>query len=479
MPTACPSRPKSKPAFFRSRKLKEGQILITNDFGHFAMLTDAEYRQYLSGTPPDSPMFGELRQKGFLRDFVDFEDLIARYRSRNSFLRHGPSLHIVVVTLRCNHKCLYCHASAGGADNRALDMSRDVARKVVDTIFETTSPAVTLEFQGGEPLLNWEAVRFIIEYAQSRGKFSGKKFGISLVSNFSLMDQEKFDYLVGKQVSLCTSLDGPEKIHNQNRLYLEGNSQERTVHWLRKIKASYDQGLYPFRPAALTTVTKATLPYPKEIVDACMAAGLSSIYLRSLNPFGLARKTWDKIGYTPEEYLQFYKKAIDYVIELNMQGKRIRELLAVTFLTKMLTDKDPCHMDYRSPGAAGIGVLAYNYNGGIYTSDEGRMLGRMGDDTFKIGDVLEDSYEDLMKSDVVKSACFASCLDALPGCGQCTYKSYCGVSVEYNYIQQGSIFGQMPTNGRCKISKATFDYLFDRLQHKDVEQIFLSWIGLQ
>lgn len=469
---------KNKVGFFRHRKLKN-KNLLTNNFGHFIILNNKEYRDYLSGALSTfSEIFQDLKVKGFINEYIDFKNLIPRYQSKTTFLKYGPSLHIIVITLRCNHKCLYCHASAGTERNNDLDMTIDLARDTVDTIFQTTNHNITIEFQGGEPLLNWNVIKFIVEYARVKSKICNKILQITLVSNFSLMDDEKLKYFLKHRVSLCTSFDGPEKIHNKNRLFLDGNSYKNAVKWLKRIKKAYNKKLSSFKPAALTTITKYTLPYYKELVDEYAAVGLSSIYLRHLNPFGFAKNTWQQIGYSAEEFINFYKKSVDYIIDLNLKKKKkIKESLATTFLTKILTDKDPNHLDYRSPCGAGIGQVAYNYNGDIYTCDEGRMFGRIGDDSFKMGNVRKSSYEELMGSDVVKSMCMASCLDTIPSCSECVYKPYCGVCPVYNYSEQGSIFGQMPTNGRCKINKAIFDYLFEKLQDKKVERIFQAWIS--
>lgn len=56
-------------------------------------------------------------------------------------------------------------------------------------------------------------------------------------------------------------------------------------------------------------------------------------------------------------------------------------------LTKILTNDDPGYVDLMSPAGIGIGALVYNYDGGVYASDEGRMLAEMGDETFHLGDV--------------------------------------------------------------------------------------------
>lgn len=467
---------KKKVTYFRQKKVGNNH-LITNDFGNFAFLTDADFKTYLAGgIPENSALFIELAQKGFIRDRMDFAELVKKFRSKNSFLKLGPSLHIIVVTLRCNHKCLYCHASSGPENNKELDMPIDLAKDVVDAIFKTNNKNINIEFQGGEPLLNWDVVKFIIEYSREKQKIDKKNLQISLVSNFSLMTDEKLKFLLKNQVSLSTSLDGPSAVHNKNRVYLAGNSYENVVKWLKKSLRLYKKNCQTFLPGALTTITRYTLPHHKELVDEYVALGLHNIYIRNLNPFGFAKKTWEQIGYSGEEFIDFYKKSMEYIIGLNLKGKKIREQLAVTFLTKMLTDRDPNHMDYRSPCGAGIGQVAYNYNGDVYTCDEGRMFGRVGDDSFKMGNVRENSFQELMESDVVKSMCLASCLDAIPGCNECAYKPYCGVCPVYNYSEQGTIFGQMPTNGRCKINMAIFDYLFEKMQDERVKKVFEEWV---
>jgi sulfatase maturation enzyme AslB (radical SAM superfamily) len=67
---------------------------------------------------------------------------------KNDFLAYGPSLHIIVTTLRCNHKCQYCHAAVAPMSAKNMDMTKKTAKKVVDTIFYTSNSSLTIEFQG-------------------------------------------------------------------------------------------------------------------------------------------------------------------------------------------------------------------------------------------------------------------------------------------------------------------------------------------
>jgi sulfatase maturation enzyme AslB (radical SAM superfamily) len=55
---------------------------------------------------------------------------------------------MIITTLRCNHKCKYCHAAVAPMSAKNMDMTLETAKKVVDTIFFTNSPGLTIEFQG-------------------------------------------------------------------------------------------------------------------------------------------------------------------------------------------------------------------------------------------------------------------------------------------------------------------------------------------
>ena len=166
---------------------------------------------------------------------------------------------------------------------------------------------------------------------------------------------------------------------------------------------------------------------------------------------------------------------MDYIIELNLKGRNFHERFATIFLTKILTERDPDYLDIRSPCGAGIGQLAYNFNGDVYTCDEGRMLSRWQDESFRLGNVSDNSYEDIINNQIVKTMCISSCLDSLPECSECVYKPYCGVCPLYNYTVNGNIFNKAIF--LCRINKGILDYLFKKLQNEKDRDIFYRWVG--
>lgn len=464
-------------AFFNFKKLKGNKFLITNDIGSHAFLTFDEFDSYLKGGLEnfDSVKYEELKEKGFIRNQLNFPLLIKKYAKRKFFLSNGPSLHIVVVTLRCDHKCVYCQTSAKNEQSKNLDMSKETAKKVVDKIFETPNKTITIEFQGGEPLLNFETVKFIVTYANELNKQKRKNMLIALVTNLASMDEEKLKFLIKNDVSICTSIDGPQYLHNQNRIFQgKKNIYPQIKKWVGKIQSAFLNKQYKHKPQALLTVSKKTLSQPKKIVDEYLALGFDSIHLRPLSPLGLAVKTWKKIGYSADEFIDFYIKALKYIISLNKKGTFIAERAAALFIKKIFDEKDPNYLDLRSPCGAVTGQLAYNFNGDIYACDEARMLSRMGDDSFKLGNV-DTPLDDMLKSEICKTLIVASTLENLPGCSDCAYNPYCGVCPIFSYVETGNVFGKPASNTRSIINRLQLDYIFELMENNETLVILKNW----
>jgi His-Xaa-Ser system radical SAM maturase HxsB len=365
-------------------------------------------------------------------------------------------------------------------DVPGVDMSKGTAEKAVDMILRSTCPSVTIEFQGGEPLVNFPVVKHVIEYATEQNKSVGKQIEFTMVSNLAMMDEEKLAYLLDHRVQICTSIDGPKHLHDKQRKLPGLSAFDTAKSFIKRINAAYgelglDQTLYHVE--ALLTTTRETLPLHKEVVDTYVDLGCRALFLRPIDPFGFAGRTAHRTEYPRAEYLEFYRKAVDYMIELNKQGVQILERYAAIFLTKILTGEDPNFLDIRSPGGAAVGALAYNYDGKIFTCDEGRMLHASGDDTFLLGNLGEVSYREVMGHETVRAVLLASNLDTRPDCVNCAYQPYCGVPAAHCHKTQGSLGGRMRDNLLCAVHKGIQDYLFEKISENDpaTMEVFSRW----
>ena len=184
--------------------------------------------------------------------------------------------------------------------------------------------------------------------------------------------------------------------------------------------------------------------------------------MRELSPFGRVGKNFDAIGYTPQEFLKFYRKCMDYIIALNLSGKtNLTESLSKMILQKIFGRYAVNYPDLRSPCGATIGQIAYNWNGDIYTCDEGRMLANRGIENFRVGNVRENSYRECLLSAAACEVCNASCVESNPSCESCVYNPICGLCPVYSFFTQGDFVGVPIRQARCKILRGIYDYLIE------------------
>lgn len=456
-------------------KQMEKDFLVTTNHGSWDFLTKKEFAELTNDSIEEgSDFFKRLEEKGIIFTENNKEKVKDLLKKRNKFLENGTDLHIVIPTLRCNQKCVYCHASSKSIDSDGYDMDENTAKAVVDFIFQSPSKTLIIEFQGGEPLLRFDIVKYIIEYATKLNENFKKKIIFTIVTNFSLLSKDKLDYLVENNISICTSLDGPQSLHDKNRPFATGAGSHSLVEEaIKNLEEEYKKKGVTWRKTnALITITKYSLPFWKEIVDEYIRLNLDEIHLRFLNNLGDARQSWEGIAYTPEEFITFWKKTIDYILELNKKGVRFMERSSLILLAKILKEVDPNFLDIRSPCGAAIGQLAYTPQGDIFSCDEARMVA---EDLFKLGNVKNDTYRKVISSSPTISLICSSINDCQI-CDYCVYKPYCGVCPVCNFVEQGSIIANIPQTARCKIYKEQFTYIFNLLRDAENKKIFLGWM---
>lgn len=449
------------------------QMLVTNDFGKYYFLSQDDFKKLIDGTlPPEDNQYQELKKNFFLYD-ADVENLLQEASSSlqlgKKYLFSGTSLFILVVTTWCNASCVYCQAK--DTESTPGFMSKETTEKAVDIALSAPVDALTIEFQGGEPLGNFEIIRHAVLYAEEKAATMDKHVAFSLVSNLSLLRDEIAGFIKEHDIALSTSIDGARELHNQNRPFRNGAGSFDTVSTgIQKAKAA------GIALSAIQTTTRQSLSQARSLIDIYLDFGMTSVFLRPLTPLGMARVQWESIGYSPEMFLSFYRECIAYLLEINKGGQFISEGHASIMLTKILYGEGLNYMELRSPCGASIGQMAFYHDGSVYTCDEGRMLAEMGDDSFRLGTV-EDTYETLISSPSCKAACAASVLESIPECCNCVYQPYCGQCPVINFALDGDIFPTNSQNYRCQIYKGILDTLFDILRNNDPQelQILQNW----
>ncbi|MDC7124248.1 MAG: radical SAM protein [Spirochaetales bacterium] len=145
----------------------------------------------------------------------------------------------LIVTNACNLRCKYCifsenypYTEARAGNSR---MSKATAKKAVDLYlskirkireYKKERPII-ITFYGGEPLLNYSVIKYVIEYVNS---LNMENIIFSLTTNGVLLNEERIDFLVSNNVSIGISLDGPKEEHDRNRVFEGGKGSFDSVY---------------------------------------------------------------------------------------------------------------------------------------------------------------------------------------------------------------------------------------------------------
>lgn len=463
---------------FRFIRLDPARYVVTNFAGEHFVLSQSELEQLVKHRlDPNSFLYDELKSRHFLVDCdsrVALDLLAVKYRTKQQLLPQFTALFMFVVSLRCDHSCPYCQVSRQSADRHAFDMVPEHADLAIDFMFRSPAPTIKVEFQGGEPLLNFELIRYIVLRSIERNATEGRQLEFVIASNLAFLTDDILNFCDEHGICFSTSLDGPRTLHNANRPRPGSDSYEKATEGIRRVR----ERLGPDRVAALMTTTEASLSQPREIIDEYVRQGFDSVFLRSVSPYGFAVKTGHSDRYSVERWLNFYRIALDYIFELNQQGQPFREEYTTLLLRKILTPFATGYVDLQSPAGIGIACLVFNYDGGIYASDEARMLAEMGDDTFRLGHLAHDSYQSVMLSPTLIDTLEQTMTEGMPMCSDCGFQPYCGSDPLHHFATQGDAVGFKPTSSFCARNMEVLRHVIGLLEDDpQASRILKSWIA--
>lgn len=462
---------------FRFHRLKSGNLFLSNMVGEWEILPPKSFEQFVDGRlPPDVDSYADLKAKHFLIDAdssVAVDLLSTKLQRRLSHLSAVFGLAIFVVTLRCEHSCPYCQVSRQSDDRSAFDMTEATARLALEKLMASPIKVAKIEFQGGEPLLNFDLIRYVVMTGRQMAAAAGKSVSFVITTNLALVSDEILAFCREHDILISTSLDGPADVHNANRPRKGNNSHQLAIDGMRRATEALGEN----RVAALMTTTKASLGRVEDIVDEYYRVGLREIFLRPLSPYGFAVKTkWFK-AYEGREWLDFYRQGLRYIIDMNRRGERMVELYALTILSKMLTGLPGGYVDMMNPAGIANKVVVFNYDGDVYASDEARMLAEMGDKTFRLGNLRDGDLAELATGDTILDAIEASVLESSPMCSDCAFQPYCGADPTFHYATQGDFTGHKPTSGFCQRQMAIFEELVGLMEtDREAAAILRGWV---
>lgn len=463
---------------FQFKRTNNNDVLMVNEAGDFTFISNEDFLLFVKHQlQKNSNSYNNLKSHLFLATEelpVSIRQTAARYSTRKAFLRDFTALHMMVITLRCNQKCEYCQVSCADEDAKKFDMSEETAKKIVDMIFQSPILCPKIEFQGGEPTLNWKVITTTVEYAENIAKEKNKKVNFVICTNLTNIREDKLLYCKEHNICISSSLDGPRILHDECRKTKNGNgTYDKFLEKLALTRSVLGEDSVN----ALMTTTSKNLNSIEDVVDEYIRQGFHGIFIRALNPYGFAAEKSSELGYDTDSFVNKYFEALDYIIELN---KKIyfQEFFASLLLARILTPFSTGFVDLQSPSGAGICGTIYDYDGSVYPADEARMLARMGDNHFCLGNVANNSYKEIFTGEKLKNITRNSCVEVTAPCAWCVYQAYCGCDPVRNYLETGHEERNMASSPFCNKYKKILDGIFDRLRNADemTKDIFWSWI---
>ncbi len=153
----------------------------------------------------------------FTRDV--YRDFVMDFKKRKTVVK-ALCLHIAHD---CNLACRYCFAEEGEYHGRRALMSFEVGKKALDFLIANSGNRVNLEvdFFGGEPLMNWDVVKQLVEYGRSQEEAHNKKFRFTLTTNGVLLNDEIMEFCNREMSNVVLSLDGRKEVNDKMRPFRE------------------------------------------------------------------------------------------------------------------------------------------------------------------------------------------------------------------------------------------------------------------
>ena len=349
-----------------------------------------------------------------------FEDKAGVFKARSGNVIKALCLHVAHT---CNLNCDYCFASQGKYHGERAVMSFEVGKRALDFLIENSGTRHNLEvdFFGGEPLMNWDVVKQLVEYARSVEKQHNKNFRFTLTTNGVLIDDDVIDFANREMSNVVLSLDGRKEIHDLKRVDHAGNgSYDRIVPKFQKMVESRGGENYYMRG----TFTHANPDFTKDIFH-MLDLGFTEL---SMEPVVCAPD--DPAALTAED-LEIVKE--QYEILAKEMIKRGKEGRGFTFYHYMIDlTEGPCVYKRISGCGSGTEYMAVTPWGDLYPCHQ-----FVGEEEYKLGDIWNGVTNDALRED------FRSCnAYSREECKTCWAKLYCSGGCAANaYHASGSIRG--------------------------------------
>ncbi len=344
----------------------------------------------------------ELREKELIFTDDIYEEVIPKIEKRAPVVK-ALCLHIAHD---CNLKCKYCFAEEGEYHGKRSLMSLETGKKAIDFLIKASGTRKNLEvdFFGGEPLLNFDVVKGIVEYARSVEKENNKNFRFTITTNGILLDDEIQDYINKNMHNVVLSIDGRKETNDNMRVRAGGQgSYDAIVPKFIKLAESRNQTDYYVRG----TFTRNNLDFSKDVIH------LADLGFKQISVEPVVADDKESYSLKKEDLpilFEEYEKLALQILKRRKEGKDFNFFHFMIDLTG-----GPCVTKRLVGCGSGTEYLAVTPEGDLYPCHQ-----FVGMEDFKLGDI-EKGVVNLKKREEFENLNVYS----KPDCGKCWAKFYC------------------------------------------------------
>lgn len=321
----------------------------------------------------------------------------------------------------CNLRCKYCFASTGDFGKGRKLMTFETGKKAIDFLLEKSLDRKNLEldFFGGEPLMNFDVVKQIVEYARSREAEYGKKFRFTITTNGVLLDDDKIDFINREMSNVVLSIDGRKEVNDYMRKRVDGSGcYDKIMPAFKKLVEKRGDKEYYVRG----TFTKNNLDFSNDVFDLYNNGfdqiSVEPVVCEASADYAITEKELPAI-------FKEYERLAERILENEKKGKKFN------FFHFMLDlDQGPCAIKRLRGCGCGNDYVAITPDGDIYPCHQ-----FVGIEEFKMGNIDEGTFDTNMKSYFSKTHVYTK-----PECKKCWAKFYCsGGCNANNYQYEGDV----------------------------------------
>lgn len=361
-----------------------------------------------------------LKKMGKLYTPDNYGDMAGTFKERSGDVVKALCLHVAHT---CNLNCSYCFASQGKYHGDRALMSFEVGKQALDFLVANSGHRTNLEvdFFGGEPLMNWDVVKQLVEYGRSIEKEHHKNFRFTVTTNGVLIDDDVIEFCNKEISNVVLSLDGRKEIHDRLRVDYKGEGSYDTIvpKFQKFVKARGDKGYY-----MRGTFTHANPDFTKDVFH------MADLGFTELSMEPVVGKPEDPSSLTPED-IEIVKE--QYEILAKDMLRREQEGKPITFYHYMLDlTSGPCIYKRISGCGSGTEYMAVTPWGDLYPCHQ-----FVGEEDYKLGNVWDGVQNKELREE------FRSCnAYAREDCKDCWAKLYCSGGCAANaFHASGTIRG--------------------------------------